>query len=131
MLGSILGGAAKGLMKKPKKINPDKFAGKMEETKESSKSKGGALALAPSESIVKVVDIKPNEPKVKVKGGPLAEIQEGVHSIVAALSNESKAKKKRLKGLFTIFFYFRSELIFWIVMGCGIADFGRRALKTS
>ena len=98
MLGSILGGAAKGLMKKPKKINPDKFAGKMEETKESSGSKGGALALAPSESIVKVVDIKPNEPKVKVKGGPLAEIQEGVHSIVAALSNESKAKKKRLKA---------------------------------
>ena len=98
MLGSILGGAAKGLMKKPKKINPDKFAGKMEETKESSESKGGALALAPSESIVKVVDIKPNEPKVKVKGGPLAEIQEGVHSIVAALSNESKAKKKRLKA---------------------------------
>ena len=98
MLGSILGGAAKGLMKKPKKINPDKFAGKMEETKESSGSKGGALALSPSESIVKVVDIKPNEPKVKVKGGPLAEIQEGVHSIVVALSNESKAKKKRLKA---------------------------------
>ena len=98
MLGSILGGAAKGLMKKPKKINPDKFAGKMEETKESSVSKGGALALAPSESIVKVVDIKPNEPKVKVKGGPLSEIQEVVHSIVVALSNESKAKKKRLKA---------------------------------
>ena len=35
--------------------------------------------------------------------------------------------KVYLKGLFTIF-YFRSELIFWIVMGCGIADFGRRAL---
>ena len=103
MIGSVLAGAAKGLMKKPKKINPDKFAGKMEETKESSESKGGALALAPSESIVKVVDIKPNEPKVNVKsgtlkGGPLAEIQEGVHSIVAALSNESKAKKKRLKA---------------------------------
>ena len=32
-----------------------------------------------------------------------------------------------LKGLFTIFFY-RSNLIFWIVMGCGIADFGRRGL---
>ena len=98
MLGSILGGAAKGLLKKPKKINPDKFAGKMEETKKSSGSKGGALALAPSESIVKVVDIKPNEPKVKVKGGPLSEIQEVVHSIVVALSNESKAKKKRLKA---------------------------------
>ena len=32
------------------------------------------------------------------------------------------------KGLFTIFFY-RSNLIFWIVMGCGIADFGRICLK--
>ena len=27
-------------------------------------------------------------------------------------------------------FYFRSELIFWIELGCGIADFGRRGLKT-
>ena len=25
-------------------------------------------------------------------------------------------------------FFYRSNLIFWIVMGCGIADFGRRAL---
>ena len=32
-----------------------------------------------------------------------------------------------LKGLFTIFVY-RSNLIFWIVMGCGIADFGQRGL---
>ena len=36
-------------------------------------------------------------------------------------------KNQSLKGLFTIFFY-RSKLIFWVVMGCGIADFGRRGL---
>jgi len=93
----LLAGAAKGLMKKPQKINPDKFAGKMEETKADSKPKGSALALAPSESIVKVVDIKPKEPKVKAKGGPLAEIQETVHSIVVALKGEEDAKKKKIK----------------------------------
>ena len=93
----LLAGAAKGLMKKPQKINPDKFAGKMEETKAAAKPKGGALALSQSESIVKVVDIKPKEPKVKAKGGPLAEIQETVHSIVVALKGEEDAKKKRIQ----------------------------------
>ena len=29
----------------------------------------------------------------------------------------------KLKGLFTNFFLYRLNLIFWIVMGCGIADF--------
>mgnify|MGYP001263067892 CR=1 FL=1 len=91
----LLAGAAKGLLKKPKKVDPKKFAGKMEETKASSKPKGGALAIRPVESIVKVVDIKPKEPKVKAKGGPLAEIQESVHSIVVALKGEQDAKKKR------------------------------------
>ena len=33
------------------------------------------------------------------------------------------------KVLLTNFFY-RSYLIFWIVMGCGIAGFGQRGLKT-
>ena len=92
----LLAGAAKGLLKKPKKVDPKKFAGKMEETKASSKPKGGALAVRPVESIVKVVDIKPKDGKVNAKGGPLAEIQEGVHSIVLALRDEQKAKKKRL-----------------------------------
>ena len=91
----LLAGAAKGLLKKPKKIDAKKFAGKMEQTKADSKSKGGALAIKPVESIVKVVDIKPKEPKVKAKGGPLAEIQESVHSIVVALKGEQDAKKKR------------------------------------
>ena len=47
----LLAGAAKGLMKKPQKINPDKFAGKMEDTKASSEPKGGALAVRPVESL--------------------------------------------------------------------------------
>ena len=91
----LLAGAAKGLMKKPQKINPDKFAGKMEDTKASSEPKGGALAVRPVESIVKVVDIKPKDAKIKAKGGPLAEIQEGVHAIVIALKGEQDAKKKK------------------------------------
>ena len=32
------------------------------------------------------------------------------------------------KGIVHNFFVYRSNLIFWIVMGCGIADFGRRGL---
>jgi len=91
----LLAGAAKGLLKKPKKVDPKKFAGKMEEAKASSKAKGGALAIRPVESIVKVVDIKPKDAKVKAKGGPLAEIQEGVHAIVLALKGEQDAKKNR------------------------------------
>ena len=35
---------------------------------------------------------------------------------------------KTLKGIVHNFFYFRSDLIFWIVMGCGIGDFARRGL---
>mgnify|MGYP003304532840 CR=1 FL=1 len=94
----LLAGAAKGLMKKPKKINPDKFAGKMEETKAASQPKGGIVPFQKdSLSVVKVVDIKPKEPKVKAKGGPLAEIQETVHSIVVALKGEEDAKKKRIQ----------------------------------
>ena len=30
------------------------------------------------------------------------------------------------KGIVHQFFFYRSHLIYWIVMGCGIADFGRR-----
>ena len=34
------------------------------------------------------------------------------------------------KGIVHQFFFYCSNLIFWVVMGCGIADFGRRVLKT-
>ena len=37
-------------------------------------------------------------------------------------------KKSHLKGIAHQFFFYCSNLIFWIVMGCGIADFGRRGL---
>ena len=33
-----------------------------------------------------------------------------------------------LKGIVHNFFVYLSNLIFWIVMGCGIADFGRMGL---
>ena len=39
-----------------------------------------------------------------------------------------KLKKFNVKGIVHQFFFFCSNLIFWIVMGCGIADFGRRGL---
>ena len=32
------------------------------------------------------------------------------------------------KGIVHNFFVYRSNLVFWIVMGCGIADFVRRGL---
>ena len=35
----------------------------------------------------------------------------------------------QLKGIVHNFFLYRSNLIFWIVMGCGIADFGRPKLS--
>ena len=35
---------------------------------------------------------------------------------------------KQIKGIAHQFVFCRSNLIFWIVMGCGIADFGRGGL---
>ena len=40
------------------------------------------------------------------------------------------SKLIRVKGIVHNFFVHRSNLIFWIVMGCGIADFGQRGLYT-
>ena len=36
-----------------------------------------------------------------------------------------------LKGILHQKIFYRLNLIFWIVMGCGIARFGRRGLKTT
>ena len=36
-----------------------------------------------------------------------------------------------LKGILHQKIFYRPNLIFWIVMGCGIARFGRRGLKTT
>ena len=38
---------------------------------------------------------------------------------------------KPLKGILHQKIFYRLNLIFWIVMGCGIARFGRRGLKTT
>ena len=40
-------------------------------------------------------------------------------------------KKRHFKGILHQKISFRLNLIFWIVMGCGIARFGRRGLKTT
>ena len=38
---------------------------------------------------------------------------------------------RNLKGILHQKNFYRLNLIFWIVMGCGIARFGRRGLKTT
>ena len=36
-----------------------------------------------------------------------------------------------LKGILHQKFFYRLDLIYWIVMGCGTARFGRKGLKTT
>ena len=38
---------------------------------------------------------------------------------------------RKFKGILHQKIFYRLNLIFWIVMGCGIARFGRRGLKTT
>ena len=42
--------------------------------------------------------------------------------------NQDNLFPSSFKGIVHNFFVYRSNLIFWIVMGCGIADFARRGL---
>ena len=44
------------------------------------------------------------------------------------ITNLKVTNMKGVKGIVHNFFFYRSNLIFWIVMGCGIADLGRRGL---
>ena len=55
--------------------------------------------------------------------------------VAGAADNVCGAKKimwskiaSHVKGIVHNFFFYCSNLIFWIVMGCGIADLGRRGL---
>ena len=101
----MLGGLAKGvggIVKKSKKVDPKKFAGKMQQTKEKSgKSKGGALVPSPAGGIIKVVAVKPEkgtEPAPKGESpieGALAEVWSTTFAIERALAKEAKAKKKK------------------------------------
>ena len=50
------------------------------------------------------------------------------------LGDDLRLKSKLLqdfKGILHQQVFYRLNLIFWIVMGCGIARFGRRGLKTT
>ena len=38
---------------------------------------------------------------------------------------------KKIKGILHQKIFYRLNLIFWIIMGCGIAHFGRKGLKTT
>ena len=44
------------------------------------------------------------------------------------IENICDSETDEVKGIVHNFFSYRSNLIFWIVMGRGIADFGRRGL---
>ena len=52
----------------------------------------------------------------------------GGNSVRAEPNCSRPAHNLILKGIVHNFFFYRSNLIFWIVMGCGIADLGRRGL---
>ena len=47
-------------------------------------------------------------------------------NICIAVFAELDLLLEHFKGIVHNFFVYRSNLIFWIVTGCGIADFGRR-----
>ena len=55
-------------------------------------------------------------------------IDEQRKQCLASWLNFEFIRQVLLKGIVHNFVLYRSNLIFWIVMGCGIADFGRRGL---
>ena len=55
-------------------------------------------------------------------------VKKMVTNLVESGSKVSRWVLTSFKGIVHNFFVYRSNLIFWIVMGCGIADFGRRGL---
>ncbi len=109
---ALLGGVAKGavalgVLGKKSKVDPAKFAGKMDggggDKGGDGGSKGGPLAVQPSTSIIKVVDIKVESgPEIKVDSkdpvqGEAHKVYNQVIDIEKALGRESKAKRKRAK----------------------------------
>ena len=55
-------------------------------------------------------------------------IAEQAHMYTIRLCTSTASPEHTLKGIVHNFFLYCSNLIFWIVMECGIADFGRRGL---
>ena len=51
-----------------------------------------------------------------------------LHKQVCVCKKPEEEKNVPIKGIVHQFFFCHSNLIFRIVMGCGIADFGRRGL---
>ena len=103
---ALLGGVAKGavalgVLGKKSKVDPAKFAGKMDggggDKGGDGGSKGGPLAVQPSTSIIKVVDIKVESgPEIKVDSkdpvqGEAHKVYNQVIDIEKALGRESKA----------------------------------------
>ena len=54
-----------------------------------------------------------------------------VYKVPAHLMEGVEGKVFLIKGILHQKIFYRLNLIFWIVMGCGIARFGRKGLKTT
>ena len=54
-----------------------------------------------------------------------------VTSICVKYSTSKQPHQLQVKGILHQNFFYRLNLIFWIVMGCGMARFSRRGLKTT
>ena len=60
-----------------------------------------------------------------------AELDEMTFGILVRLTIDSFTLFINVKGILHQKIFYCLNLIFWIVMGCGIAHFGRRGLKTT
>ena len=61
----------------------------------------------------------------------LRESEEEIGLFRDQVDSEKTHRSSTIKGIVHQFFFRCSNLIFWIVMGCGKADFGRRGLKNA
>ena len=52
-------------------------------------------------------------------------------AVMTSCSYGNVLYQSKMKGILQQKNFYRLNLIFWIVMGCGIARFGRRGLKTT
>ena len=55
----------------------------------------------------------------------------GIRFSAAAKTPKFKSEDGDIKGILHQKIFYRLNLIFWKVMGCGIARFGRKGLKTT
>ena len=68
-----------------------------------------------------------------VEAGEVEKEKRRIHQcssvLIAVRAGLVVTRRLRFKGILHQKIFYRLNLIFWIVMGCGIAHFGRRGLK--